>query len=96
MLRIAARPKILKTKIELVNLMRKKMPTVKVDKSPVHSYYWSATFHVNDQSYYVYVQHFTGRLRRMQVQYVHIRKMPGQIALSVKEIKELLTVVQAM
>lgn len=96
MLRITTRPKILTKKIELVNSMRKKMPHVKVDRSPSHNYYWSATFHIKGQDYYVYVQHFTGRLRRMQVQYVHIRKASNGKALSVREIKDLLIVVQAM
>jgi hypothetical protein len=96
MRRFRPRPAILKTKAELAALMRKKMPNVKVDKSPMHNYYWSAKYTINGQDYYVYVQHFTQAMRRMQVEYIHLRKLPGHVALTVKEIRALLEVVKKM
>ncbi len=93
MIRIAKKPKVLKAKIELSNLIRKKIKPVFFDKSPIHNYYWRGRYIINSIEYYIYVQHYTGVLRRMKIDYIDIRI--GDVALKVKEIHELLETLKA-
>ena len=84
------KPEILKTKIELANLIRKKIKPISFQKSPVHNFYWSGSFEINGLIYYIYFQYYSRGIRRMQVDYIGIRHNHNNKALSVKEINKLL------
>lgn len=95
-IRLSVKPKILKTKIELSELIRKKIKPLDFYKSPIHNYYWQGTYKINDVNYYIYFQRYSRGLRRMQVDYVNIRYSNNHEALKPKEIHNLLELVNSI
>jgi hypothetical protein len=82
------KPKILKEKIELANLVLSKCERLSFSKHPTGPYWWRGVFIVDEYHIYVYFQMYVNL--RKGVDYVHIRNEKTGQALTVKEIKKLL------
>lgn len=87
-MRKAKKPKILKEKIELANLILDKCERLSFSKHPTGKYWWKGVFIVNEYHIYVYFQMYVNL--RKGVHYVHVRNEKTGRALTVKEIKEIL------
>lgn len=90
--RKAKKPKILKHKAELANLIKANWGRKKYAAHPQGYYWWRGTFYSdNGINIYIYFQHYVSRRNKGRVDYVHLRynDYSGR-ALTPTEIKELL------
>lgn len=83
----AKKPKILKDKIYLANLMLKKLPAEDFMKHPRRTY-WSAVFEFEGVKYYVFFQRYARN--PSLVDYIRILYKDNYTALTRNQIRELL------
>lgn len=90
------KPNILKTKIELVDLLEKKIKPLLYQKATSHNYWLRAEYEVNSIKFRIFLQRYVSGRQKMKVNTIDVRRLDNYKALTVTEIKKLLEEVKVL